>query len=731
MKHVVSDVGNAPATDILASHREVMLRSTLYLVAACGVAGSLASAYSGNPQSPVHLTLGAGLAIAACFKSLPFALRAGVLVVTFYIAAFLELTQYGTGGSHLYFLMIAVFSASAFLGKRVAMVTTAFGVLLLILMGYLILHGVVVLTPERAILSDSINDWLTPTPVFLLGAGAMIAVTDYLLTGMAKSHADTLRYVDELQQSIKARDVARQELQASEERYRTLAENMRDVVYILDMQLNTTYISSSVFEQRGYTVEEAMALRQDEHLEPESLARVLDTLRAQMEMEGKADPDRATKLEYRIRCKDGSWIWVESVSTFLRDPSGAPVGILGVQRDISERKAAELERVAMQRQIQQMQKMESLGLLAGGIAHDFNNLLLGIMGNADLVRMELAPDNPMRSNLDDLLTGANHAASLCKQLLAYSGRGRFVIQPLDLAALVKEMAQLLEVSISKKTTIRYDMPGPVNAIEADVTQMRQVIMNLILNAADAIGDNLGTITISVKNQSCDSTYLTTIHAADELQPGNYVLLEVRDTGCGMDEETQQRIFDPFFSTKEKGHGLGLAAVVGIVVGHGGALKVYSELGRGTSFKVLLPSTSAIPAELPMHHAATHQVASGTVLVIDDDEPIRKFVCRALAKFGYTVLTAANGREGLALFESDPHGVSLVLLDMTMPVMSGEETFLALRKIRSDVKIVFSSGFNEQDSIHFANCPDISAFIQKPYLVADLNRTISEVLVSGD
>ncbi|MBI2422550.1 MAG: response regulator [Candidatus Hydrogenedentes bacterium] len=720
-----------PSPDFLANLREVMLRTTLWFVVACGIVVTLATTYTLNPHAPLHIALTLLLFLSAAFVRLPFGFRTGMLVLTFFSAAFLELLHYGTGGDHQFFLLLAIFCTSAFLGKRAAMLTAVLGVVLIEFMGALILGGVLLLTPERAVLSDRWTDWITPPPVLLLGAGAMIAVFDYLLTRLNRSHQETLRSVEELQRSIVTREAAKQALQESEERYRMLAENMRDVVFILDMDLNPSYISSSVTQQRGYTVEEAMRLRPEEYFDPETLGRVLQVLQEQIALEGKADPDRAAKMEYQIACKTGPRIWVESVSTFLRDEAGRMTGILGVQRDISERKAAEAERAAMQRQIQQMQKMESLGMLAGGIAHDFNNLLLGIMGNADLACMQLAPDDPVRGNLEDILTGSNHAASLCKQLLAYSGKGRFVVQPLELGALVREMAQLLEVSISKKIALNYDIPGPVASVEADVTQMRQVIMNLIINAADAIGGQPGTITVRVRGQQCDMAYLNAVNAGEVLKPGHYILLEISDTGCGMDEATQHRIFDPFFSTKDKGHGLGLAAVMGIVVGHGGALKVYSESGKGTSFKILLPASQELPAELPAQPAqAAVGPAGGTILVIDDDEPIRKFVGQALGLCGYTVLTAADGLEGTTLFAQDPDKISLVLLDMTMPVMSGEETFQELRRLRPDVKIIFSSGFSEQDTVPHSISKGAAAFIQKPYLVAELRRVIAETLESA-
>ena len=389
---------------------------------------------------------------------------------------------------------------------------------------------------------------------------------------------------------------------------------------------------------------------------------------------------------------------------------------------IVARKRAEEERLKLEQQMLHTQKLESLGVLAGGIAHDFNNILMAILGNTGLALMRINKESPAVDNLHRIEQAAERAADLAKQMLAYSGRGKFVVENIDLNRLLEEMLHMLEVSISKKAVLRLNPHLPLPAVEADATQMRQIIMNLVINASEAIGETSGVIAITTGCMECDRNYLHDVWLAENLSAGLYVYLEITDTGCGMDKETMAKLFDPFFTTKFTGRGLGMAAVLGIVRGHKGAIKVYSEVGKGTSFKILLPAVSqpANPFNCDSHEDEWR--GSGTVMLVDDEESIRTIGAEMLQELGLTTVTAEDGREALEIYKSTPD-ISLVILDLTMPHMDGEQCFRELRRINPDVRVIISSGYNEQEVTQKFVGKGLAGFIQKPYRFSTLKEAI--------
>ena len=444
---------------------------------------------------------------------------------------------------------------------------------------------------------------------------------------------------------------------------------------------------------------------------------------------------RQTAVEEPIAGVDGTR-WFETYKSPVFGPNATIVGTTGVARDVTQRKLAEQrllqaeeDRRKLELSVMQAQKLESLGVLAGGIAHDFNNLLTSILGSADLAAAELSPYSPARRYIEDIERASRRAADLCRQMLAYSGKGRFVIQALNVNDLVKEMAHLLSVSISKKVVIRYDFAENLPSVRADATQLRQVVMNLITNASEAIGDRSGLIALASGIMNCDAAYLqAAVGDVSPREPGQYVYLEVRDTGHGMDKETAARIFDPFFSTKFAGRGLGLAAVLGIVRGHKGALRVDSVRGKGTTFRVLLPAHD-IPSESLEEVSAAHRGwrGHGLVLLADDEESVRVLTKRMLEYAGFEVVCAADGREALALFTERRRQVRLVVLDWTMPHMDGEACLRELRRLDPDLKVIMISGYNEQEIVdHFVG-KGLAGFVQKPYKMADLLPKVRQVL----
>ncbi|WP_243288475.1 response regulator [Geothrix terrae] len=397
-----------------------------------------------------------------------------------------------------------------------------------------------------------------------------------------------------------------------------------------------------------------------------------------------------------------------------------------VLRDLTEQKRAETERATLERQLFQAQKMESLGVLAGGIAHDFNNLLMGVLGHAGLALDQLNPLHPARRNLEAIQKAGQRAADLTRQMLAYSGRGRFEVRNLDLSVQVEEMLHLLEVSLPKTVVLSLSLKKGLPAVSADASQIQQVIMNLVINAAEAIGEASGTITLATGLQRVDAASAQTMLVGQDVAPGPYVFLEVADTGCGMDPETQGRIFEPFFTTKFTGRGLGLSAIMGIVRGHKGALRVYSEVGHGTTFKVLLPALD-LETEAAVVVEEAPWAGHGLVLVVDDDETVRIVARQILEKRGLQVLEAQDGQEAVDLVRTRGSDIGVVLLDMTMPRMGGEEAFREMRRLHPDIRVILSSGYNESEAMGRFVGKGLRGFIQKPYGPKELLAKIQGVL----
>ncbi len=427
--------------------------------------------------------------------------------------------------------------------------------------------------------------------------------------------------------------------------------------------------------------------------------------------------------------RDGEYLGAFGVSTVgaARTFSPDDIALLqGVadQAALAVRNARLLDqRRRADEQMRNAQKLESLGVLAGGIAHDFNNLLVGVLGNAGLALLELPDDSPARQPIRDIEVSAQRAAELTRQMLAYSGRGRFRVEPVDLSAVVEEMSQLLRRVISKQTQLSLRLGRQVPAVVADVTQLRQVVMNLITNASDALGEIGGTVTLETGTVIADREMLASTYLNEELPPGPYVYLDVSDTGSGMDAATSARIFEPFFTTKFTGRGLGLAAVLGIVRGHKGAISVESAPHRGTRFRVLLPATTSAAGAAEVPPGATLGQGAGLVLLVDDEEAVRGLARRVLERGGYRVLEAESGENALTLLKQHPASVRAVVLDLTMPGLGGEATLQQLRQIRPDLPVIVSSGYVPEEEGTMAGVP----FLAKPYRPSELVDAVKAVI----
>ncbi len=400
--------------------------------------------------------------------------------------------------------------------------------------------------------------------------------------------------------------------------------------------------------------------------------------------------------------RQGGEPWIALVSAEVITINGEEVVVTSAL-DITERKRSE-------ERIREAQKLESLGLLAGGVAHDFNNLLVGVIGNASLARDLLPSGHTAIQLMDQVVKTGEQAAHLTRQMLAYAGKGRFVIEPVNLSDLIPEISGLVQPSISKRISVHFELGDNLPVVHADRGQMQQIYMNLVLNAAEAIGSDPGLITVRTGVRQ------------------EHVYLEVRDNGCGMDAATKAKIFDPFYTTKFLGRGLGLAAVAGIVRGHKGVLEVSSAPGHGSCFTVLLPAVKHVSAvSVPTDRIGQLPGGSGTILVVDDEEIVREVAQKALEQCGFTVLAASSGQAAIDMVKRDGGQISLALLDLSMPGMGGDEVLPEFRKLRPEMKVIVSSGYSEDEALRLFQGQEVSGFIQKPYtssrLVEKIKRTI--------
>ena len=407
--------------------------------------------------------------------------------------------------------------------------------------------------------------------------------------------------------------------------------------------------------------------------------------------------------------------------TALRDDTGGFAGAMFLADDITDQRKAE-------QALRQAQKLESLGVLAGGIAHDFNNLLTAVLGHAEVALGQTPEGTPLRAALDHIDAAAHRGADLARQLLAYAGKGRIAVLPQDLNRVIREMGDLLQVSISKKVALAYDLQPGLPLVEADSAQFQQVLMNLVINASEAIGDQPGTITLRTRAAAYSQPELAAAFPGQVLDPGNYVRMDVADDGCGMDAETIGRIFDPFFSTKFTGRGLGLSAMLGIVRGHQAGLRVESHPGRGTTFTLLFPASARLPQVEPRRPAPPPPLP-GRVLVADDEATLRDLARSALERAGLEVLEARDGQEAVDRFRAESGRIEVVFLDLTMPRMGGAEAFRLIRQLDPTARVLLTSGYTEQEALDtLANLiPD--GFLQKPFRVRDLVDKVRELMAS--
>jgi len=505
----------------------------------------------------------------------------------------------------------------------------------------------------------------------------------------------------------------------SQERYELAVSGVNDGIWDLDLVNHQVFYSQQWKQNLGYADQELPNAPGvwENLIHPEDKPRALAAIH-----EHWRERTPFYSSEHRLKTKSGDYKWVYSRGRAAWDKNGRVLRMTGSTTDITQRRLLE-------NQLRQSQHMESIGRLAAGVAHDFNNLLAAVLGHASFMRLHLTDDSPLQSSLDSIEKASTRAAELCKQMLAYAGQGNYSIEELDANALISDTVGLVSVSISKKISVNVIRSPQPAIIKADVSQIRQVVMNLVLNAAEAIGENTGSISIQTSDLQATAAELADAVWQPKSPASQYVQIEVTDTGCGMNKETQEKIFEPFFTTKFTGRGLGLSAVLGILKAHNGLLKISSQVGRGTTFKVLLPAvegavvtTHEPPAPpTPLWHGA------GTVLLVDDEMSVRESTGRLLEELGFNVLVAENGEKGLHTFATHVKDIVAVILDLTMPCLSGGEVFEKIRQLRPHMPVLLSSGYNEENTMERFTGEGLAGFLHKPFSITELASKLEHCL----
>ncbi len=498
--------------------------------------------------------------------------------------------------------------------------------------------------------------------------------------------------------------------------FRALIENTPDFVAMASLDARVKYVNPAGLKLVGLErLEDAPTRTISDFLTEEGLRQSSEIEVPAVQTEGHWEGESTLR-----HFGGGDPIPVQISSFLVKDPStGEPLCLATLQHDLRAQKQTE-------EALRQAQKLESLAVLAGGIAHDFNNLLTAILGNLELAKASLPTGSASGAYLDRMGLAVGRASDLARQMLAYSGKGRMVVRAVDLNALITEMVQLITASLPKKAQFSLELAPDLPPVDADATQLQQVVMNLVINASDAIPESGGRVTVRTARRDQGPVDPALIFPGGAPRPGPYVRLEVADTGCGMAPEVKARIFDPFFTTKPTGRGLGLSAMLGILRGHHAGITVESEPGRGTRFALLFPAAEGLPAAPPPSRGIAFK-PGGLALVVDDEPEIREAVAAMLVRLGFQCLMAADGAEALELVRARGGELRLVLLDLSMPKLDGRETFQAIRTLQPDLKVILSSGFDLQESARGIVGQGLAGFLQKPYLLESLRQAVQNAL----
>ncbi|MHA2169737.1 MAG: PAS domain-containing hybrid sensor histidine kinase/response regulator [Candidatus Kariarchaeaceae archaeon] len=590
-------------------------------------------------------------------------------------------------------------------------------------------------SPE-AVIGDSIYNYVKPSYVETFKKELKLAIETNSIT-----RCEIIAYYDRfelvqfipmmqddqvheiLMTSVDITDLKKAEalLKESEERYRIIFDSALFGV-VLFQHNRIVFINQTARKMFGYgTTAEMIEMHASKFLISEDITRILDL--EFRRMQGEDVPSSYGSIGVR---KDGSHFPIQ-IAAVRMNFFGEPAIQVYVE-DITEKKLGEEKNIRLQAQVERAQKLESLGVLAGGIAHDFNNLLMGILGNASLAVLELPEEHPATALIQEVEKIAQRASDLSQQMLAYSGKGKFEIKPMNLSSLIENMQNLLEVSISKNTMLEYQLDQKLPPVDIDSTQMQQVVHNLVTNASEASKGKADRIIVSTGVLNATTEYLTEIFYQSSTKPQPYVFVEVTDNGIGLDQNELMQIFDPFYSTKFTGRGLGLAVVMGIVRGHSGAIDVKSTVGLGSRFRILLPCSS-LPIQITerqMH--SIEWSGEGTILVCDDEESILEVSKKMIQRLGFDVILASNGQEAVSKFKQFQNKIVAIVMDLTMPYMDGIQAYTEISAVDASIPVILSSGYNEQElTSQFSNL-GFAAIIQKPFTFQDLSKKLFETLI---
>jgi len=536
---------------------------------------------------------------------------------------------------------------------------------------------------------------------------------------------------------------SRDEYIAGEKKFSLLADNITDLIWAADLGLNYTYFSPSVEKMFGYTVDEALNVKIDSWITPESLKKIAVVYSKNIELDkaGKLPCDHFIFIEVNQIRKDGTIFPAEIKLSFIKDDNKNSIGIVGITRDLTERVKAEKEKEAIQSQLSQAQKMEAVGILASGLAHDFNNLLSGIIGSFNLIEILLADEN--FANREKILNyikvgleSSGRSSQIIKQLMTLSKKSELTLVTVDINQSLRHILDICKNSFPKSVILDFRIDENVLYVMADPVQIEQVLLNLCINASHAMtimrsDDEPQGGTLTVTSTVLDSIDITDILSHDSAGSGKWLRIDIADTGVGMNSEIQEKLFSPFFSTKsqDQGTGLGLATSYSIIKQHKGFIKVKSETGSGSVFSLFMPC-----GKTDHHTAAKHETdnlipGEGTILIIDDEKSILKVAEGILHQCGYHVITAETPSAGINNYRDRFRDISAVLLDLSMPGKSGIEVFHELRRINPQVKVLLSSGMIDIEAKQKAFEMGVTGVIHKPYVASDLSVEISRVLMN--
>lgn len=550
---------------------------------------------------------------------------------------------------------------------------------------------------------------------YLAAVYAFFSVIAYLVV-LSREKGEELASAVELQLRDEHRALAE-----SESRYKTLLNTSPNAIGV-HRDGKWVYVNPAAVKLfAAASLEEIVGTNVMDYVHPDHHAMVIERMKAQRE-KNAAVPVVEEKLVRR------------NGEVFLAEVQSSPVSFEGQLSfltaclDISQRKKHEEEKFSLLRQLEHAQRLESLGVLAGGIAHDFNNLLAAILGNVELARMEVDESPKVKEHFDNLEEICDQAAKLSRQMLFYAGKGNYELSVLNINNTVRSMAKLIRASVGGNVEMLLKLDSTVPNVEGDPSQIQQLILNFIVNAAEAIGSDSGTIKLTTKVEHAKRHLLDELYNGTNLSEGDYVVIEVNDSGCGMDEELMGKIFDPFFTTKEAGTGLGLSAVLGIITAHRGAVQVISKPERGTTFRILIPSTDKPAATRAVRTFEMEEwQGEGTILVVDDDPAIRSIVTSLVKKLNFDSITANDGQEGINQFRKHHKRLVAVMLDMTMPQVGGMDAMMEMRRIDSSIPIILVSGYSENESSRLVSGEQPDAFLQKPFRAKEMKKCLYQVL----